>query len=343
MQKKLSFITAIVMSAALVSCGKEATEKNADDISEKTSVTEIIEETTEPKTEPTTENQKITRGINLSDAEVKQVKKVGINGIFEKDTSVLDLYNINVLHTGVVGLFGCPIEINSSEFEEAVIVFEYNPDDMKNVPAENLIMLHYNEEDCFYDTIESKLNEEAHTVTAKIFEPGAYMLADAYEWYSAWGEDVSKYAHDITYTDSEYDFSITIPSEIQLIYGSNPLMDDEEGKCQTLLECEYNENIQIGIEYLERPTYSSPEEFIITLADILECERGTITTQDDLVGYYFYINFGESIGEQQLSMNCVFPITETKYINIWYGFTDEKYYETAVASLESFKWNDISD
>ncbi len=349
MKRKISLITALILSAALVSCGNDVTDKPADEVSEEVSVTEVSEEetdegeeTTKAETEPITENEKLTRGVKLSDADVKQVVKVGIKGIFSEDTTVSDIYNINVLHTGVVGLFGCPVEISSSEFEEAVIVFEYNPDDMKNVPAESLIMLHYNEEDCFYDTIPSKLNEENHTVSAKITEPGAYMLADAYEWYRTWGDDASEYAHDILYTDPDFNFSMSIPEEIQLQYVSSPLEDDEEGKCQTLLECYANDNIQIGIEYLERPTYASAEEFITKIADILECEKGTITAQDGAAGHYFYINFGEDIGTKNLSMNCVFPIDNTHYINIWYGFTDEKYYETAVKSLESFKWNDSS-
>lgn len=340
MKRKISLITALILSAALVSCGNDAAEKPADEVSEEVSVTEVMEE---EMTEAETENQKLTRGVKLSDADVKQVVKVGIKGIFSEDTTVSDIYNINVLHTEVVGLFGCPVEISSSEFEEAVIVFEYNSDDMKNVPAENLIMLHYNEEDCFYDTIPSKLNEENHTVSAIITEPGAYMLADAFEWNAVWGEDVSEYAHNILYTNPEFNFSMSIPEEIQLKYVSSPLEDDEDGKCQTLLECYTNDNIQIGIEYLERPTYASAEEFIGAIADILECERGTITAQDGATGYYFYINFGEDIGAQNLSMNCVFPIDNTHYINIWYGFTDEKYYETAIKSIESFKWNDSSD
>lgn len=348
MKRKKSFITVLILSATLVSCGNYAVEKTADDISEDVSVTDVTEEeTTESETkvkiESETENEKLTIGVNLSDADVKQVAKVGINGIFSKDTTVSDVYNINVLHTGVVGLFGCPVEITSSEFKDAVIVFEYNPDNMNNVPAENLIVLHYNEADCFYDTIPSKLDKENHTVSAKITEPGAYMLADAYEWNAVWGEDVSEYAHDILYTDPDFNFSMNIPEEIQLKYVSSPLEDDEEGKCQTLLECYTNDNIQIGIEYLERPDYASAEEFITTIADILECERGMIAGQNGTTGYYFYINFGADIGAQNLSMNCVFPIDDTHYINIWYGFTDKKYYETAVKSLESFKWNDTSD
>lgn len=343
MKRKITFIMALILSASLAACGRDTADGNGEDISDEVSVTEASQEETEeetlPETEPATENQKLTRGVNLSDADVKQVLKVGLNGIFSEDTAVYDVYNINVLHSEVVGLFGCPVEIEASEFEEAVIVFEYNPDDMKNVPAENLILLHYNEEDCFYDTVPSKLNEEKHTVSAKITEPGAYMLADAFEWYSVWGEDVSQYTHDVLYTDSEFDFSMNIPGEIQLKYVSAALEDDEEGKFKVLLECYKNDNIQIGIEYLERPAYSSAEEFITSIAEILECETGTITAQDGAEGYYFYVDFSEGIGTPSLSMNCVFTIDATHYINIWYGFTDEKYFETAVKSLESFKWN----
>jgi len=346
MKRIISFITAFIMSASLAACGKYTTDNKKKDISDEVSSAEVSEKETteaETKTEAKAENGKLTRGINLSDADVRQVVKVGLNGVFSEDTYISDVYNINILHSGVVGLFGCPVEINSDEFEEAVIVFEYNPDDMNNVPAKNLIMLHYNEEQGCYDEVSSKLSEEKHTVSAKINEPGAYMLTDAYEWYRTWGDEASEFAHDVMYTDRDFNFSMIIPKEIQIQHVSAMLEDDEEGKCQTLLECYKNDNIQIGIEYLERPTYASAEEFINIIADTLECERGKITAQDGTIGYYFYIDFGSDTGRRNLSMNCVFPIDNTHYINIWYGFTDEKYHETAVKSLESFKWNNISE
>lgn len=156
-------------------------------------------------------------------------------------------------------------------------------------------------------------------------------------------EETTESIQGTMYTDPVYNFNIIIPEEILLTYVSNPIEDDEEGKCQTLLECYPNDNIRIGIEYLERPAYSSAEEYIATVTSALECERGTITSKDGSAGAYFYINFGADIGEESHSMNCLFEIDNTHYINIWYGFTDIKYYETAIKSLESFNWNIMSD
>ena len=58
-------------------------------------------------------------------------------------------------------------------------------------------MLHYSEDDQFYNTVENAvLDTEKCVVSARVSEPGVYLLADAYQWYSCWGMDVSKYKYD---------------------------------------------------------------------------------------------------------------------------------------------------
>lgn len=351
MKKYLAALTAFLLSATLVSCGTD--EANGDTSGkEESSVSETTESEREPdsssdteketsRTEESSEDEEHTIGIDLSDAEVKNVSRVALKGTFSSDTYFRNLYNVNVLHTGVVGLFGCPVEISSSDFTEGSLVFEYKPDDMKNVPPENLIVLHYNEEEQFYDTVESSLNSEKNIVKAEISEAGTYLLADAFEWYGVWGEDVSEYAHDTVYTDSDFNFRICIPEEISLKYVSDYLKDDEEGKCQTLLECYSNDNIQIGIEYLERPDYASAQEFVGIIADTLDdylISTGSVTAKDSTTGYYFYLVFDEYGDKGSYSMNCIYPIDNTHYINIWYGFTDKAYYDKAMASVESFEF-----
>lgn len=281
---------------------------------------------------------------NLSGSEEKQVSKVTLEGelINTGNTSISNIYNINILHTGVVGRFGCPIEIKADESlfaENAKIIFYYDSDNMNKIPEENLILLHYDEEECFYNTIESELDTTLHTVNADISEAGVYLLADAYEWYGAWGLDVSEFAHDIVYQNSQFCFEITIPKDIEIQEISEKLQDDEEGKCQKLLESKKNSTMQIGIEYLERPEYVSVIAFMDTLAGIMDKngylqETGKIESELT-TGYYFYAKYDE----ENYSISCAYPIKDTNYIYIYYVFRNENDYQKAMQSLESFSFS----
>lgn len=350
MKKYLILLNALLLLTAFTSCGLDEAADITDE-SEESSYSEELEVTTEEDTkeeipessasEP--EDTERTIGIDLSDADVTNVKKVAVKGEFSEDTYIRNLYGSNVLHSGVVGLFGCPIDIHSLDFTSGTLVFEYDPDNMNNVPPENLILLHYNDIDGSYDTIESELNTEKNLVRANIDGPGVYLLADAFEWYGVWGEDVSQYSHDHIYTDDTYNFKITIPEEIVLQYVSSYIEDDEDGKCQTLLECKYNPNIQVGIEWLERPNYASAQNFVEEIAEILDesgylISTGSLTASSGTVGYYFYSDFGYTVSEHSYSISCIYPIDNTHYINVWYGFTNEIYYDNVINSYESFEW-----
>ena len=78
MKRIISFITAFIMSASLAACEKDTTDNRKKDISDEVSSAEVSEKETtevETKTEAKAENGKLTRGINLSDAD-------GNSGIF---------------------------------------------------------------------------------------------------------------------------------------------------------------------------------------------------------------------------------------------------------------------
>ncbi|MBQ8928004.1 MAG: hypothetical protein IJ055_06995 [Oscillospiraceae bacterium] len=275
---------------------------------------------------------------DLSGSGADGVTRVTLEGELPAGTRILDVYGTNVLHSEVVGRFGAPVEIDSGDLHGAQLTFFYDPDAMHSVPPGNLLMLHYNEEEDFYDSVDTSLDTDAHTVSAAVSEPGVYLLTDAYVWYSAWGvDDAQDYAHDTVYEDREFGFSIRIPQEIRLRYVSDYLREDEEGYCKTLLECEQNDSIQIGIEYIDRPYYDSPTDYMNELAGALDqngylSDTGVIREQPDTVGYYFYADFGDNAN----SVNCIFPLTDTQYINVWYGFTDPERFEDVRASLESF-------
>lgn len=342
--KKLILITTIVIYVTFVSCGvKNSYESSSQNNKSNSFVSEDTVNSYHKRLYNKSSDQINTVRIDLSDAEVKQVKEVTLKGNFPDDTLIQNLYKVHALHTELVGLFGCPVEICSSDFKKGRLEFKYNIEDMKCVPEKNLILLHYNEFENCYDTIGTSLDSDRNTVAAVISEPGAYMLADAYEWYGVWGKDVSKYKHDIAYANEQYGFAINIPEEVKISEVSDYLKNDEDGKCKTLLECKSMCDIKIGIEYLERPSYSSAKEYVNEMSEIVKLNgfldsTGEIVCSDGTVGYYFSANYGKIIEGDKYSINCIFPLDSTRYINIWYGFVDSMYYEKAMSSLESFKF-----
>ena len=282
--------------------------------------------------------------LDLSAQEDFRVPLVELRGDhIESYSSVMSNEIGHVLHKGVVGRFGCPISVDQgTDLTNAKLIFHYDSQHMDNIPTGNLIVLHFDEEAQFYNTIPSTLNEDACTVTAPITEPGVYLLADSYAWGSAWGESDAGEAHDTIWRCDEFSCIMTIPKEIHVTEVGDYLKQDEDGMCKTLLECDYNENIQIGIEYLERPFYDSAKDFTNDMAKQIDQngflqKTGTIVEPSGRTCYYWYADFsdgGDTIGS--LSMNCIVPLSDTQYINIWYGFTSEKYFDVAMQSLQSF-------
>ena len=115
----------------------------------------------------------------------------------ETKTDIADLYAGNIQHSSVVGLMGVPVRLSYEDVADPEICFVYNEKYLGQVPEKNLIMLHYNEADGKYDTVNGfVLNEDQNMVSASITEDGVYLLADAYQWYSCWGMDVSEYEYD---------------------------------------------------------------------------------------------------------------------------------------------------
>ncbi len=197
MKRILSFIAALVMTAAVCcSCG----DTDAGTDSPETSETAENEEVIIPQTESDVRRQTYTKAIDRG--EKPEVAAVHLSCVCDGDisekVSISDLYNVNVLHSGVVGLVGVPIKLTYDDsLSETKLYFIYDADELRGIPPKNFIMLHYNEESQFYDTVENfVLNEDEHTVSADISEGGVYLLADAYQWYECWGLDVSEYAYD---------------------------------------------------------------------------------------------------------------------------------------------------
>lgn len=121
--------------------------------------------------------------LYLRSSDEPNVLDVTVSG---KNVTIRDMLNVHVLHTGVVGRFGSPVEVSGTS-EGSVITFRVDKRNMKNVPFQNLIVLRYNEEDAWYDELPSKVDEAQSIVSANADGDGCYLLADLYEWYNVWG------------------------------------------------------------------------------------------------------------------------------------------------------------
>lgn len=136
----------------------------------------------------------------INDSKKPEVVKVELTGVDGKEivgnVRARDVYNIDVMASGTVGLVGAPVEITYGEElnGDVILTFYYNKDELRGIPERNLMVLtatHYDE------VPNSVIDEEAGTVKVKISERGTYMLLDRYQWYSAWGADASEYAYEV--------------------------------------------------------------------------------------------------------------------------------------------------
>lgn len=121
--------------------------------------------------------------LDLRKSAEPNVLDVTVSG---ENVTVRDMLNVHVLHTDVVGRFGSPVEVTGTS-EGSVITFRADRRGMKNVPLQNLIVLHYDEENAWYDELPSCVDEELYAVSAVTDGDGCYLLADLYEWYGVWG------------------------------------------------------------------------------------------------------------------------------------------------------------
>ena len=125
---------------------------------------------------------------------------VSMSGITQR-VEIEDLLGIYVTFSQIEGRVGSPVDITFSDVEKVILTFEYDPSELRGVPPENLMMLHYDNEYSFPEEVESTLNSEEHTISAHIDRNGVYVLVDAYRWYGgceqyAYGANTADYESD---------------------------------------------------------------------------------------------------------------------------------------------------
>ena len=130
-------------------------------------------------------------GIAYSD-ESGAVSNVDItlecSGYIENQVYVEDLTGRDCLSANVVGLVGAPINIHTDlAFDEAEIVFHYDPAKLGNIVEENLGVLWYDEENSQFVIMDDvTVDTNNHTVTCITTHFSEYMLVDKETWYSVW-------------------------------------------------------------------------------------------------------------------------------------------------------------
>lgn len=196
--------------------------------------------------------------LDLSSSERPQVIEAAVNGA--DNARLRNLYGVHVLHTDVVGLFGCPVDVTADEFDGASITFTYDQNNMDSVPPENLLFLWYDEENHDYREIETQLDEKSCKVSADITAGGAYMLVDRYEWFKAWGYDVDEYAHELYFTNNDFsrnygqnlpEFGILLPKSVNLVYEANGNIEERgESTCINLTHSKTGTNPYFSASYI---------------------------------------------------------------------------------------------
>jgi len=196
------------------------------------------------------------------------------DGRIADKVNIADMYGIDILSSGVVGLVGAPVSVTFYDVKDPKLCFVYDPSELRGIPERNLILLHLDEETQFYETIQgSETDTTEHELTAPIEEDGIYLLADAYQWYGCWGADVSAYAYDVN--DAKYE------SDWEREYDTGSIME--------LADKEWAQN--------NAPYFyvSTPEELasVVYYVNATDCGEVSITLEDDIdLGGYRWMPMG---------------------------------------------------
>ena len=129
----------------------------------------------------------------ISEEEKPEVTDVTVSfegtGNINTTTTIENIYNIDMLSSGVVGLVGAPVEIEStSEFDTATITFTYDPDKLGDTKEEDLSVMWYDEEEKWYHILdqESIVDTVKHTVSVETTHFSKYMIVNRKDWFDTW-------------------------------------------------------------------------------------------------------------------------------------------------------------
>lgn len=118
---------------------------------------------------------------------------LNIKGNAEKRVGIVDMYEYDMLSSGVVGLVGVPVEICcDTDFQQADITFHYDLNALGDTKEEDLSIMWYDEANNWYQILDedSVIDTANHTVTYTTTHFSTYMLVDGIVWYEAWRQNI---------------------------------------------------------------------------------------------------------------------------------------------------------
>ena len=151
-------------------------------------------------------NQTITQEINNKEKpEITAVDLIAdCAGDLEYKSEIRDVYRIDIMTSGTVGLVGTPIKFTLNEdVESASAVFHYDEDELRWVDEENIILMYYDNAFQRFSEVEAVIDTEKNTVSFDVEDDGIYLLVDAYEWSNYFGKDRTEFkenANILAYT-----------------------------------------------------------------------------------------------------------------------------------------------
>ncbi|MBR1750627.1 MAG: hypothetical protein IJ740_07060 [Ruminococcus sp.] len=134
-------------------------------------------------------------GINGA-AAVYKARVIADGQDIKDKVSFEDLYGRHVLHTGVVGLVGAPVEITfdreiQGSIKNATLEFDVLKSELHGIRPDALMFLWYDEGNDNYveqeDTELEEIDDSAIRLSLTISEPGVYLLVNKYTWLNVWG------------------------------------------------------------------------------------------------------------------------------------------------------------
>ena len=120
------------------------------------------------------------------------------SGNIKQECYVRDDYNGNVFVRQTVGIIGSPIDVQyQNSIEDITLTFQYNPDELRGIPEKNITPMYINYDDNIFKLIyDFELNEDENKISFSPDKNGTYILLDIYQYGTAMGMEVSKYAYE---------------------------------------------------------------------------------------------------------------------------------------------------
>ena len=118
-------------------------------------------------------------------------------------------YPANAIVEQTVGIIGSPVEISANDtVKNITLTLTYNEDTLRGVPEKNIFPMYVDYYNSIWQIIEDfELDTDKNTVSFPAKNKADYLLLDIYQYGTAMGMEVSKYAYenDITLYKSDWE------------------------------------------------------------------------------------------------------------------------------------------